>query len=82
MVYVFQQGDLPRLDLQADRGTDFAAWKAQWHAYISLSGLSGLTQFFKLCQVDNFAKTLFYVDVPKYLLHMEQKILEQEKARY
>ena len=23
-----------------DRGTDFAAWKAQWNAYISLSGLA------------------------------------------
>ena len=25
-----------------------------------------LTEFFTLCQVDNFAKTLLYVDVPKY----------------
>ena len=25
-----------------------------------------LTEFFALCQVDNFAKTLLYVDVPKY----------------
>ena len=40
MPYVFRQGDLPRLDLQVDRGTDFAAWKAQWDAYISLSGLA------------------------------------------
>ena len=40
MVYVFRQGDLPRLDLQVDRGTDFTAWNAQWDAYISLSGLA------------------------------------------
>ena len=39
MSYVFRQGDLPKLDLQVDRGTDFAAWKAQWEAYFSLSGL-------------------------------------------
>ena len=25
-----------------------------------------LTEFFALCQVDNFAKTLLYVDVPEY----------------
>ena len=39
MTYVFRQGDLPKLDLQVDRGTDFTAWKTQWGAYISLSGL-------------------------------------------
>ena len=37
--YTFRQGDLPKLDLQVDRGTDFAAWKAQWDAYATLSGL-------------------------------------------
>ena len=41
MPYVFRQGDLPKLDLQSDRGTDFAAWKLQWDSYISLSGLAG-----------------------------------------
>ena len=40
MPYVFRQ-DLPKLDLQLDRGTDFAAWKLQWDSYISLSGLAG-----------------------------------------
>ena len=40
MPFVFQQGDLPRLDLQVDRGSDFAAWQAQWDSYMSLSGLS------------------------------------------
>ena len=44
MSYVFRQGDLPKLDLQVDRGTDFAAWKSQWHAYLSLSGLEGEDQ--------------------------------------
>ena len=39
MSYSFRQGDLPRLDLQVDRGSDFKAWKSQWDAYISLSGL-------------------------------------------
>ena len=37
--YVFRQGDLPKLDLQVDRGTNFKAWKVQWDAYLSLSGL-------------------------------------------
>ncbi len=44
MSYVFRQGDLPKLDLQVDRGTDFTAWKAQWDAYVSLSALSGEPQ--------------------------------------
>ena len=39
MSYAFRQGDLPKLDLQVDRGTDFKAWKSQWQAYLSLSGL-------------------------------------------
>ena len=39
MTYVFRQSDLPKLDLQVDRGTDFAAWRAQWQAYATLSGL-------------------------------------------
>ena len=40
MPYVFRQGDLPKLDVQVDRGSDFMAWKAQWESYMSLSGLS------------------------------------------
>ncbi|XP_065896213.1 uncharacterized protein [Dysidea avara] len=40
MPYVFRQGDLPKLDIQIDRGSDFAAWQAQWESYMSLSGLS------------------------------------------
>ena len=39
MAFVFRQGDLPKLDLQVDRGSDFKAWKIQWEAYFSLSGL-------------------------------------------
>ena len=37
--YTFRQGDLPKLDLQVDRGTDFSAWKTQWESYCSLLGL-------------------------------------------
>jgi len=37
--YTFRQGDLPKLDVQIDRGTDFIAWRTQWDAYGSLSGL-------------------------------------------
>ena len=37
--YTFRQSDLPKLDLNVDRGTDFAAWRAQWDSYCFLSGL-------------------------------------------
>ena len=44
MTYVFRQGDLPKLDLQVDRGTDFKAWKTQCEAYLNLSGLDKQAQ--------------------------------------
>ena len=28
--YVFRQGNLPKLNLQIDRGSDFSAWQTQW----------------------------------------------------
>ena len=37
--YAFRQGDLPKLDLQIDRGTEFTACRTQWNSYSSLSGL-------------------------------------------
>ena len=40
MPFVFRLSDLPKLDLQVDRGTDFEAWRTQWTAYVNLSGLS------------------------------------------
>ena len=39
MPYTFRLSDLPKLDLQVDRGADFVAWKTQWSSYVSLSGL-------------------------------------------
>ena len=39
MPYTFRTSDLPKLDLDTDRGTDFLAWHQQWLAYRSLSGL-------------------------------------------
>ena len=39
MPFTFRQGDLPKLDLQVDRGSDFTAWQMQWESYRSLSGL-------------------------------------------
>ena len=36
--------DKPKLNLQVDRGTNFAGWKAQWEAYRSLSGLDKESQ--------------------------------------
>jgi len=40
MPIFFQLGDLPKLELQVGHRTDFTAWKAQWDAYISWSGLA------------------------------------------
>ena len=40
--YTFRQNDLPKLDIHIDRGTDFDAWRAQWEAYRSLSGLANV----------------------------------------
>ena len=40
MSFTFRPSDLPRLDLQVDRRSDFAAWQAQWESYRSLSGLA------------------------------------------
>ena len=37
--YTFHQWDLPKLDLQIDRDTEFTAWRTQWNCYSSLSGL-------------------------------------------
>ena len=39
MSFTFRQGDLPKLDLQIDRGSDVTAWQTQWESYRSLSGL-------------------------------------------
>ena len=35
-MYTFRQSNLPKLDLNVDRGTDFAAWRAQWDSYCFL----------------------------------------------
>ena len=40
MPYTFRQGDLPKLDLEVDKGSDFIAWNEQWEAYRTLFGLS------------------------------------------
>lgn len=44
MTFTFRPGDLPKLDLQVDQGSDFKAWKTQWEAYCSLSGLGNESQ--------------------------------------
>ena len=36
-MYTFRQSDLPKLDLNVDRRTDFAAWQAEWDLYCFLS---------------------------------------------
>ena len=41
MSYTFRAGDMPKLDLDVDRGSDFLAWEKQWNSYMTLSGLAG-----------------------------------------
>ncbi len=40
MSYTFRAGDLPKLDLDVDRGSDLLAWEKQWNSYMILSGLA------------------------------------------
>ncbi len=54
MAYTFRTSDLPKLDLDTDKGTDFLAWQQQWLAYRDLSGLgtesaAKQVQALKLC---------------------------------
>ena len=41
MPFTFRLSNLPKLDLQVDKGMDFEAWKTQRTSYLSLSGLAG-----------------------------------------
>ena len=38
--YTFRLSNLPKVDLQIDKGMDFSAWRLQWQSYCSLSGLA------------------------------------------
>ena len=49
MPYVFRQDDLPKLDIQIDHGSDYAAWQAQLESYMSLSRLSEEVQIRIAC---------------------------------
>ncbi|XP_074106305.1 uncharacterized protein LOC141532045 [Cotesia typhae] len=40
-----------------------------------------LMSFFELCQVDNFAKTLLYVEVPAYYVWKNNKFLRRRKGK-
>ena len=40
MPFTFRLGNLPKLDLQVDQGSDFEAWKTHWASYMRLSGLA------------------------------------------
>ena len=40
VLYTFRPSDLPKLDLQVDKGTNFAAWRIQWECCCNLSGLA------------------------------------------
>ena len=39
MPFTYRASDLPRLDIQLDRGSDFDAWKEEWESYKLLSKL-------------------------------------------
>ena len=38
MAYMFSAGDLPKLDLQVDQGSDFKAWRASVHEPLRTGG--------------------------------------------
>ena len=40
MPSTFRRSDIPKLDLDVDRGSNFKAWLEEWSAYIAVSGLS------------------------------------------
>ena len=40
MPFTFRRSDIPRLDLDVDRGSNFKAWLEEWSAYHAVSGLS------------------------------------------
>ena len=64
MTYTFRAGDLPKLDLDVDRGSDFLAWEKQWNSYMTLSGLAGSDAAVKVhaLQYCMSRKTLAIVD--------------------
>ena len=52
ITFTLKMSDLPRLDIATDTGAKFSAWKRQWEAYFSLSGLThedAKTQVQALC---------------------------------
>ena len=40
MPFTFRKSDIPHLDLDIDRGSNFTSWKEEWDAYLLVSGLS------------------------------------------
>ena len=48
MTYTFRSGDLPKFDLNVDRGSDFLACEKQWNSYMTLSGLAELDAAIKV----------------------------------
>ena len=40
MPFTFRKSDIPNLDLDIDRGSNFTSWKEEWTAYSLVSGLS------------------------------------------
>ena len=61
MPYFFRQGNLPKLDVQVDRGSDFTVWTAKWESYMSFSELSEVSDEKKVQ-----ALTMFHTRNPFY----------------
>jgi len=48
MPLTFRKSDIPHLDLDIDRGSNFTSWREEWNAYSLVSGLSkeeAITQY-------------------------------------
>ena len=40
MLFTSRRSDIPRLDVDVDRGSSFKGWLEEWSAYHAVSGLS------------------------------------------
>jgi len=62
--YTFRRSDIPKLDLEVDRGVSFKAWLEEWSAYSAVSGLGkedGDTQY-NVLRLAFFRDTAYVVD--------------------
>ena len=85
MLFTFQRCNIPRLDLDVDRGNNFKAWLEEWSAYHAVSGLSDQeaeTQYhmLRLAFSRNTATVIDNLDLPNDDRKKVDKIIEALKT--